>query len=141
LLAQLSAGRLGWAVRALTDPSLLERRETCLQDLLDLLVMHRMERLAYAQTLSRNQAILKETMLVWLTIWRDLLLLLSGGQTKILNLDWQERLQTIAAQATLTQARQMVDKLREALLNLDYNVNSRLNLEVVLLKMPRYEKF
>jgi DNA polymerase-3 subunit delta' len=141
LLAQLSAGRLGWAVRALTDPSLLERRETCLQDLLDLLVMHRMERLAYAQTLSRNQAILKETMLVWLTIWRDLLLLLSGGQTKILNLDWQERLQPIAAQATLTQARQMVDKLREALLNLDYNVNSRLNLEVVLLKMPRYEKF
>jgi DNA polymerase III gamma/tau subunit len=69
------------------------------------------------------------------------LLLLSGGQTKILNLDWQERLQPIAAQATLTQARQMVDKLREALLNLDYNVNSRLNLEVVLLKMPRYEKF
>lgn len=138
LLAQLSAGRLGWAIRALTDASLLERRETCLQDLLDLLQMHRMERLAYAQNLSHNQAVLQETLLVWLTIWRDLLLLHSGGRTKILNLDWQERLQTIAAHATIGQTREMVDKLRKALLNLDYNVNPRLNLEIVLLKMPRY---
>ena len=138
LVAQLSTGRLGWALRALQDETLLTYRESCLEDLLDLVQMDRVERLAYAQSLSRNQAALKETLLVWLTIWRDLLLLQSGSRTKILNLDWQAQLQTLAGQSNLLQAKTMVDRLRAALINLDYNVNPRLNLETVLLKMPKY---
>ncbi|MDX1522832.1 MAG: DNA polymerase III subunit delta' [Anaerolineae bacterium] len=139
LLAQLSGGRLGWAVTALTDQAVLTRRESCLQDLLDLLRMSRVDRLAYARELGRNQALLKETLLVWLTIWRDLLLIHSNGQTKILNLDWQEQLRTLAGYGSLTQAKEMVEKLRAALINLDYNVNPRLNLETVLLRLPQYK--
>ena len=139
LLAQLSAGRLGWAIRAIEDETMLTRRQDSLQDMLDLLQMHRMERLAYAQEVSRNQSQLKETLLIWLTIWRDLLLLQSGGQTKILNLDWHDHLLHVATQGNLMQAKGMVEKLRTALINLDYNVNPRLNLEVLLLSMPRYQ--
>jgi DNA polymerase-3 subunit delta' len=136
VLAQLAAGRLGWAVRALEDKSVLERRQQYLNDLLDLLRMSRSDRLNYAAELSRDSALLRETLLGWLTIWRDMLLLQSGSQTKILNLDWQETLQNLAGQSTLTQVEEMVTRLRAALENTGYNVNPRLNLETVLLKIP-----
>jgi len=136
VLAQLAAGRLGWAVRAIEDRSMLERREQYLNDLLDLLRMNRSDRLGYAVELSRDSALLRETLVGWLTIWRDMLLLQSGSQTKILNLDWQETLQNLAGRSTLTQSEEMVTRLRVALENTGYNVNPRLNLETVLLKMP-----
>lgn len=138
LFTQLCAGRLGWAVRALSDEDFIARRQQYLTDLLDLLRMHRAERLAYAQTLSRNAAALKEALTLWLTIWRDLLLLKSGSQTKIVNLDWQEILQTIAQRSNLAQVKEVMVRIQQALINLDYNVNPRLNLEVVLLKLPLY---
>jgi len=136
VLAQLAAGRLGWAVRAIEDRRVLERREQYLNDLLDLLRMSRSDRLGYAVELSRDSALLRETLMGWLTIWRDMLLLQSGSQTKILNLDWQETLQNLARQGTLTQSEEMVARLRAALENTGYNVNPRLNLETVLLKLP-----
>ncbi|HRV95749.1 MAG TPA: DNA polymerase III subunit delta' [Anaerolineae bacterium] len=138
LLTQLSAGRLGWAVNALTDQEFLARRTRFLEDMLDLLRMHRAERLVYASELSRDTAALKEALVLWLILWRDLLLLLSGGQTKVINLDWQDQLQPIARRSNLAQAKEMVGRLQKAYQNLDRNVNPRLNLEVVLLHLPRY---
>lgn len=138
LLTQLAAGRLGWAVNALTDQDFLARRSRFLGDMLDLLRMHRAERLDYASDLSRDTAALKEALVLWLIIWRDLLLLMSGGQTKVINLDWQDKLQPIARRSTLAQAKEMVVRLQKAYQNLDRNVNPRLNLEVVLLHLPRY---
>ncbi len=136
LLTQLAAGRLGWAVRALTDEDFIARRTQYKDDFLDLLQMHRAERLAYAYAMSRNVAILKEALTLWLTIWRDLLLLKSGAQTKIINLDWQNNLQTIAQKSSIIQAKDMVVRIQTALINLERNVNPRLSLEIVLLKLP-----
>lgn len=138
LLTQLSAGRLGWAVNALIDQEFLARRTQFLGDMLDLLRMHRAERLGYAAELSRDTAVLKEALVLWLTVWRDLLLLMSGGQTKIVNLDWQEMLQKVANRSTIAQAKEMITRLQAAYNNLDRNVNPRLNLEVVLLHWPQY---
>lgn len=138
LLASLSAGRLGWAVRALTDESFLERRQARLDDLRDLLQMHRAERLAYAGQLSRDLLALKEALTLWLTIWRDVLLLCSGSRAAIVNHDWQDTLHVLASKGTVAQAGEIIFKLQQALLNLDRNVNPRLNLEVVLLQLPRY---
>lgn len=137
LLAQLAAGRLGWAVRALADADLLNRREQHLQELISLLQAGRAERLAYAYQLSRDGAMLREVLTLWLTIWRDLLLLQSGAaQTKIMNLNWQERLQQLANHSSLAEAGDMVARLRTTLINLERNVNPRLNVEVLLLKLP-----
>lgn len=138
LLAQLCAGRLGWAIRALADESFVARRAEHLADLLDLLQMHQAERLAYAQEKSRDVALLKETLTLWLTIWRDLLLLKSESQTKIVNLDWRETLANIAYRSSITQIKEMIERLQAGLLNLERNVNPRLNLEVILLKLPLY---
>jgi DNA polymerase-3 subunit delta' len=137
LLAQLAAGRMGWAVRALNDPEFLERRERRWQDMVALLRAGRVERLAYAQQLSYNVPHLKETLTLWLIIWRDMLMLQSGAsQTKIINLDWRERLQDLAVHSTVAQTHDMVARLRVALINLERNVNPRLNMEVLLLKLP-----
>lgn len=136
LLAQLAAGRLGWAVRALQDQEFLARREQQFSEMIELLQLSRAERLAYAQQHSRDPVATKDLLALWLTVWRDLLLLCSGSQALIINLDWQEKLRPLAHHISLAQARDMVSGLRTALINLDYNVNPRLNLENVLLKLP-----
>ncbi len=137
LLAQLAGGRLGWAIRALADQELLARREHHLQALLELLAGNRVDRLAYAHKISRDPVMLKEVLTQWLIIWRDLLLLQSGAaQAKIMNLDWRGKLQTLAHQSSVNQSAQMVTRLRTALINLERNVNPRLNLEVVVLNLP-----
>jgi DNA polymerase-3 subunit delta' len=138
LLAQLAAGRLGWAIRAQADQELLARRERHWQELLELLAGSRVDRLAYAHQVSRDPVLLKEVLTQWLIIWRDLLLLQSGAaQAKIMNLDWREKLVILARQSSVNQAAEMVARLRTALVNLERNVNPRLTLEVVLLKLPR----
>ncbi len=136
LLSQLAAGRLGWAVRAMADEAFLARRERRLNELLELLRTGRAERLDYAQEFSRDAGAIKEILGLWLAIWRDLLLLQSGSHTKLINLDWRDTLEPLAAQMTIGQTKEMVVRVRTALLNLERNVNPRLNLEVVLLKLP-----
>jgi DNA polymerase-3 subunit delta' len=138
LLTQLSRGCLGWAVRTLTDETYLGRRTQLYLDLLQVLGMHRAERLNYAYNISRDVLVQRETLILWLSIWRDLLLLRSGSQTKIINLDWLESLQNLALCSTVAQITEAIGRLQAALFNLDRNVNARLNIEVLLLKLPRY---
>ncbi len=136
LLAQLAAGRLGWAVRALTDDDFLARREQRWQELLNLLGQSRAERLAYAHQLSRDLNAIKELLALWLTIWRDLLLVQNSSQARLINLDWQQSLARLAGQVQLNQTIATLTSLRRALKNLEHNVNPRLNLELVLLRLP-----
>ncbi|MDM8519676.1 DNA polymerase III subunit delta' [Anaerolineales bacterium HSG6] len=136
LLAQLATGRLGWAVRAIEDAELLTRRHQYLQDLLNLLSANRTERLNYAYKLSQDVTKLKEALIFWITVSRDLMLIQTQCQTPIINLDWHDPLEKLSKQLTISQVRVMVARLRKTLTNLDRNVNPRLNLEVSLLKLP-----
>lgn len=138
LLAQLASGRPGWAIRAVEDPDMLERREQQVRQLLALLSMNRVDRLAYALALSRDPLELQEAMHLWLTIWRDILLLRSGSRAIITNLDRQGVLQEIVNHVSLSQAAETVARLRQALLDLERNVNARLSLEVTFLKLPMF---
>jgi DNA polymerase-3 subunit delta' len=136
LLAHLSNGRLGWAVRALEDESLLARRNEHLDNLASLMSKGRVERLAYAADLSRDPALVKEVLALWLGWWRDVLLLASGSHVAITNSDRRAMLRKQAGQVTIRQAQRMVAQLRSTTKNLDQNVNVRLALEVLLLSLP-----
>lgn len=143
LLAHLSGGRLGWAVRMLEDPGGLEWRARVLDEMLALRGKGRIERLAYAVALSGDDRATRQTrqeasqvLELWLTWWRDVLLLASGSQAPLTNIDRAESLRQVAAQVTLERACQMVAQLQFVLRNLDQNVNLRLALDVVLLNMP-----
>lgn len=136
LLARLSGGRLGWAVRALEDESLLARRNEHLDNLASMMSKGRVERLAYAADLSRDPALVKEVLALWLAWWRDVLLLASGSHVTIANSDRKGMLHEQADQVTIRQAQRMVAQLRSTVKNLEQNVNARLALEVLLLSLP-----
>ncbi len=136
LLATLSNGRLGWAISALGDESLLARRNEHLDNLASLMSKGRVERLAYAADLSRDPALVKEVLALWLGWWRDVLLLASGSHVAITNLDRKAMLHQQSGQVTIRQAQRMVAQLRSTTKNLDQNVNVRLALEVLLLSLP-----
>lgn len=136
LLASLSGGRLGWAVRALEDESLLTRRSELLDNLDSLISKGRVERLAYAADLSRDPALVREVLPLWLGWWRDVLLLASGSEVAVTNIDRVAMLREQVKRVTLRQAQRMVAQLRNTIKNLDQNVNLRLALEVLVLSLP-----
>jgi DNA polymerase-3 subunit delta' len=136
LLAHLSGGRLGWAVRALEDEGLLVRRDEHLDNLVSLMSKGRVERLAYAAELSRDLGLVREVLGLWLGWWRDVMLLASGSQVAIINVDQEPVLREQAGQVTIQQAQRMVARLRSIATNIDRNVNPRLALEVLLLSLP-----
>ncbi len=137
LLTRLSGGRPGWAIRALSDDVFLAERQQRLQEMVNLLYMSRAKRLAYTQNFGRDPAQLKIVLALWLTLWRDLLLLKSGSQAPLINIDWHEALRPVAAHITLAQVHAMIIQLRNRLHNLERNVNPRLILDITLLKLPK----
>jgi len=140
LLARLSGGRLGWAVRAVQDPSLLESRAARLEALQRLLAAGRVERFAYAEKLARDKEAARETLTLWAGWWRDLLLLVSGAEAPLTNVDYQEALRRWAERYDLVTVRRCLDALHQALHRLDQNANPRLTLEVLMLDLPRSDR-
>jgi DNA polymerase-3 subunit delta' len=136
LLASLSGGRLGWAVRALEDEALLDHRNEHLDKLVALMGQGRVERLAYAADLSRDPTLVREVLDLWLGWWRDILLLALGSHATLSNVDRGALLRQQAGRVTAWQAQRMVAQLRSIVKHLDQNVNLRLALEVLLLSLP-----
>jgi len=137
LLAHLSGGRPGQALRLHTDPGLLEARRQHLELLLALLPAGRIERFAAAEPLSKERERLPEVLQTWLTFWRDLFLQSSGASLPLTNLDYAPQIRRLAAQLTFQQAGRCTKRLQHTLTLLRKHANLRLALEVFLLDMPR----
>jgi DNA polymerase-3 subunit delta' len=136
LLARLSGGRLGWAVRASEDEAILRKRERRLDEMMELMGQGRVERLRYAQQLSRSPDGLREVLDLWLIWWRDLLLIKGGSSTEITNIDREATLRSQAQGYNLAQVRDFIEALRTAVWQLEHNANTRLALEVLVLSVP-----
>jgi DNA polymerase-3 subunit delta' len=137
LLARLSSGRLGQAVAASQNDAILDQREKHLDDMLALTGQGRVERLEHAQKLSLNPEATQELLHLWLSWWRDLLLVASGSLAGIINVDREDMLRAQAQWYSLGQVREFVEALRTALWQMEHNANTRLTLEVLLLNLPR----
>ena len=137
LLSRLCGGRLGWAVEAAQESAILERRRAYLDELVALLEQGRVERMAYAERLSRQPPlVVQEVLETWTTWWRDVLLVATGSRSEPSNADRIETLQILAARYGLEEARQAIKELQEARWRLEHNANLRLTLEVLLLSLP-----
>jgi DNA polymerase-3 subunit delta' len=139
-LAGLSRGRVGWAFRAAEDDALLETRRRHLDDLCGLLSANRTERLAYAEKVSRAEADEIDGMLDdWLLLWRDVVRVAGATTTggRVLNEDYRPDIVRLAEALDAAQASTVVRAISQTRLNIDRNVNARLALDVLLLKMPR----
>lgn len=136
LIAHISGGRPGYALRLLDDESALDFRAERLADLAGLLSSTRVGKFNYAEILARDKDDMRQTLLVWLSFWRDVLLHISGASTSTTNIDQEESISSLAKKLTLEQARSVVQDTESALKRLERNVNPRLLAEVLLLDLP-----
>lgn len=137
LLARVSGGRPGYALQLNEEPELLAQREKWLEDLNDLLGQGRVERFAYAEQLSKDREALRQTLVVWLSMWRDLLLRSGAAAGPISNLDRESDLASLAGSLSLSNVRDGLAAIEETLEALGGNANARLALESLLLKLPK----
>ena len=137
LIAHISGGRMGYAIRLTEDGALLESREERLNDLLALLPASRVEKFAYADRLARDKEAMRQTIAYWLSYWRDVMLRTAQAQTPLVNVDRNLEIEDLARRMDLSSARRVVSVFEEALEKLERNVNPRLLAEVLLLDMPR----
>ncbi len=143
LLAHISGGRPGYALRLLDDKDALEFRAKRLDELQTLLKSNRRERFAYAEKLTDRkkkdaeaEERFRETLLLWLSFWRDVLMRASRSAAPLANVDYTEAVDALATKLTLPEARKLVSDGEEAIEKLERNVNARLLAEVTLLDWP-----
>ena len=136
LLARLSQGRLGWAVTMLNDAKAWSQRAQRLDDLLSLGSQNRVERMRYAERLSRQEDAIG-VLHLWSSWWRDVLLLQHGCEDQVANIDRLEVLRGQAGRYDEPQTRAFLEALTNTGRYLEQNVNAQLALELLLLRLPR----
>jgi DNA polymerase-3 subunit delta' len=143
LLAHLSGGRPGYALRLHQQPEILEQRSHWLDDHRHLISSKRLDRFAYAEEITKERDFAKtrenvrQIFETWLSLWRDIMLRAAGANTPVTNLDRQGEIEVIAAQLDLGKASRVVSQLERTLTLLDSNINTRLAAEVFMLDLPR----
>jgi len=138
-LARQSSGRPGWALRALEDPGLRERRALALRDAGELLNCRPAARLAYSEALGvKDRSVVIELLRLWQLWWHDELLVCEGAKAGFV-LAPDERPPCVASLAAGDAAR-FLRHLAEIEAMIQRNVNLRLALNVLVLRMPHLPK-
>ena len=141
-LAALAGGRQGWAVSASQDAALFEQQQTYAAQLVEALSGSRIDRLVRARALSERWSVrpevVRETLRVWMSWWRDVMLVQLGLMNRIVHLDVEEQstLQSAAQTVSREAARGAAAAIQQTLADLDTNVNARLALDLLLLRLP-----
>ena len=140
LLARLCHGRLGWALSAADDDSLLQRRNQLLDRLLDIVDGGYEQRFDYANQLaaqfSQSRSSVQEVLALWLDWWRDLLLVKLGRHDTITNVDQESTLVDMGRGYKLAEVKSVINGIQAAGQQLKQNANPRLVLEVLMLGIP-----
>jgi len=136
LLAHLSSGRLGWAVRTLADEEALKRRAGRLDELDDLIGASIVRRFRYAEKLAHDPVATQQTLDLWIGWWRDVLLVASHANAAVTNVDRRDQLEEHARRFGTEASARVIKALRAALEKLQQNGNARLTLEVLMLDLP-----
>jgi DNA polymerase-3 subunit delta' len=136
LLARVSGGRIGWAIRALEQPDLLEQRNAALDLLEQILTMTRAQRFDQANDLAKDKAALVTLLELWQTYWRDALLISTYSGIEPTNIDRGLTLQKLTEHYSPETMLAALNATRGSLHQLNTNANVRLLLEVMFLDYP-----
>ena len=139
-LARLSMGRMGRAISALNDPSIIEKRNEDLQRVGQLARAGLKERFDYASELaslfSRDRQGAREMLHLWLEWWRDILLVKEGAESFVHHVEGADALRERAPGYSTAQVVGFMKALLATLDALEHNANPRLALEVLMLGLP-----
>jgi len=140
-IATAAAGRLGWALRAFQDRSLLDERRLMLDEAVRVAHASRAERFAWAREAESRPPGVRERYLreleVWEAWWRDVLLFSSGGREGAAN---PGRAAALEEEGKLYAAGEIAAFLRSLLQTREYlqnNVDPQLALENLTLDIPQ----
>lgn len=143
LLARLAQGKIGWAIKAVSDPAVLVERDGKFRAMLHILGSGTHERFAQANNLamafSRDRSAVMDMLDLWLEWWRDVLLIQAGCEGQVVNAHLTAELKAIAYEGTLPSTVDVIEAVRSTKTQLARNANARLALEVLLLDLPRIE--
>lgn len=137
LLAGLSDGLPGKALRLHEDSAGLEQRGAWLDAGEQLLSADRVQRFAFAEKASKDRETLRAQLLVWLSFWRDVVLRVARSSADLSNPDRAEKINSLAEKLPLPAAKSALTAIERTLTQLNTNVNARLSMEVLLLELPR----
>lgn len=144
LLARLSRGCPGWAITARENNGFLEQYFQQLKELISLEDAGLEKRFAVAARMAarfqKQRERVEETLVLWLDWWHDLLLVKSGVQDSIVNVNQESLLQQKAQAYSLEAIEGLINAIRKARQQLERNANPRLVLEVLMLELPKPEK-
>ncbi len=142
-IARASRGRLGWALDALADPALLESRAQQLEELLAATYGTLEQRFGLASSLAtrftRDRADAGRVLALWLDWWRDVMMANHGAPNLVANVDYRRHVDAAAGSLAPHQIADAINAITEAWDRLEANVNPRLALEGLMLRLPRPE--
>ena len=140
-IARRSGGRLGWALEAVERREILTDLNDRLEALTDVVKAGLEARFAYAESLAssffRSRETVWEELRMWRDLWRDLLLMKEGGADYVVNLPLASQLSRMAESMATADIVAAVGCVQETWLHLERNVNPRLALEEMMLRLPR----
>ena len=142
-IARLSGGRLGWALQAAAEPQMLARRSERLDEIESTLSGGLDDKFAYAENqaaaFSRSRNAVYEELQLWLNWWRDVLVIREGNDDLAVNLSRLDALNSAASECTSAQVVAAIRAIQETTAMLESNVNPRLCIEGMMLRMPQIE--
>ncbi len=140
-IAVASGGRLGWALEALADASLLEARTEQLEELLAATYGTLEQRFDLASGLAtrftRDRGDAGRSLALWLGWWRDVMVANRGAPDLVANVDYRQQIDAAATTLAPQQVTDAIAAINEAWDRLEANVNPRLALEGLMLRLPR----
>lgn len=139
LLARLSQGCLGWALRVSIDDSYLAQRNQRLTEMFSLLTAGWEERFNYTAKLGNERKSAEEIIKFWLAWWHDVMLTKCDCKHAITNVDHIPILEKWAQVLGLSEIRNFINCLHTSLNQIAMNANLRLVFEILMLDMPKKE--
>jgi len=136
LLARISGGKPGLALRMAGKPDLLEERRENLSEMLWVLKADRVARFARSEEIVKEKDRIRDRLMDWLSLWRDVVIKSADAAVPITNLDYQNSIETIAHQLDLISAKRALVSIERTISLLESNVNTRLAAEVLMLDLP-----
>ncbi|MBM3137703.1 MAG: DNA polymerase III subunit delta' [Chloroflexi bacterium] len=141
LIAHVAGGRAGYAFGLAEDEELWAVRDTWLNDFFTLLSGSKSARLAYSDGKARGRERaetrldLRDGLTHWLSLWRDVLLVATGSDTPLTNLDREEEIRRLAQSVSEKRTADLVRRLEHSFTRLPM-ANLQLLLDNLLLEWP-----
>jgi len=137
LLARLSGGRMGRALTMLQSDQMLSQRLTALGQLQQIVEQGWDRRFLLAEEIARcRPAKVQETLEIWVSWWRDILLLHENLPDRITNYDRETDLTQIYQSFAVDDIRSALHALQTCADCIHKNVGARLALEWLMVRLP-----